>query len=163
MNEIFKKIERNTRYSVSNLGNVKNNKSNKLLKLFNSSNGYLKVNLGDKFRNVRVHRLVAKAFLQNPHNYPFINHKDFNRKNNKLSNLEWCSPKFNSEHAKNNGRISMPKFKNRGIHNPRAKLTEAQVSVIKNMPGTSLEVGKMFGVSSSVIRDIRGNRSWKHV
>lgn len=163
MIEVFKKVRRNTNYSVSNLGSIRNDKNNKILKPFNSTTGYLKVNLGHKVRNIKVHRLVAEAFLKNPHGYPFINHKDLNRKNNKLSNLEWCSPKFNSEHAKKNGVISRPKHGNKGIYNPRAKLTEKQVISIRYAAGTSLQIGNMFGVSSSVVRDIKSRRSWKHI
>lgn len=53
-----------------------------------------------------VHRLVAKAFLPNPKNYPIVNHKDGNTLNNATDNLEWCSASYNTKHAYENGLIN---------------------------------------------------------
>lgn len=53
-------------------------------------------------KNILVHRLVAIAFLQNPHNYKFINHIDGNKHNNEVNNLEWCSREDNMQHAYRN-------------------------------------------------------------
>lgn len=64
------------------------------------SNGYIMVTLrkdGTK-HNYKVHRLVAKAFIPNPNNYPCINHKDCNRKNNTVENLEWCTYYYNNHY-----------------------------------------------------------------
>lgn len=46
-----------------------------------------------------VHRIVAKVFIPNPHNLPFVNHKDENTFNNNVSNLEWCTPQYNQEYS----------------------------------------------------------------
>lgn len=108
MEEIYKDIEGyEGLYQVSNLGNVKSLKNNKtkkekVLKL-EIRNGYLKVDLcKNKTRKTYfVHRLVANAFLHNPHNYPCVNHKDECRTNNEVENLEWCTHKYNLEY--NNG------------------------------------------------------------
>lgn len=108
MEEIYKDIEGyEGLYQISNLGNVKSLKNNKtkkekVLKLA-IRNGYLKVDLcKNKTRKTYlVHRLVANAFLPNPHNYPCVNHKDESRTNNVVTNLEWCTHKYNLEY--NNG------------------------------------------------------------
>ena len=89
-------------YQVSSLGRVKslgNNKTKKekILKLIEHSQGYLIVNLykEGKRKTIKIHRLVAEAFIDNPNNYPIINHKDENPSNNNVENLEWCNHKYN--------------------------------------------------------------------
>ena len=69
-----------------------------------SKNGYEYVNLKANgiVKNKRVHRIVAEAFIPNPNNYPDVNHIDGNKLNNCVWNLEWCSKKWNSQHAFNN-------------------------------------------------------------
>jgi len=66
-----------------------------------SRKGYLRAKLGDKDnrKNFLVHRLVAIAFIENPNNKPFINHKDGNKINNRFDNLEWVTTKENNIHA----------------------------------------------------------------
>jgi hypothetical protein len=54
-------------------------------------------------KRVFIHRLVAIAFIPNPHNKPFVNHKDGNRANNNLANLEWCTHQENMIHARKSG------------------------------------------------------------
>lgn len=70
--------------------------------------GYLRVLLSknSKSKEMLVHRLVAKAFLPNPHNLPEVNHKDENTKNNNVSNLEWCTSKYNSNYGTRNKRMA---------------------------------------------------------
>ena len=73
-----------------------------------SSNGYLYVVLckdGEQ-KQYRVHRLVTEAFLLNPDNLPQVNHKDENKANNAVTNLEWCTAKNNCNHGTRNARVS---------------------------------------------------------
>ena len=99
MKEIYKDIKGyEGKYQVSNLGNVKslhyNNTNRERVLKPRVTKGYLSVDLG--YRNPRlVHRLVAEAFLENPNNLPCVNHKDENKKNNCVDNLEWCSNEYN--------------------------------------------------------------------
>lgn len=103
---IWKDVEGFNGYQVSDTGLVKSNKywgqfkrRNKggLLEQRTYYNGYKYVNLYKKghMYSLKVHRLVAQAFIPNPNNYPQINHKDENRANNNASNLEWCDAKYN--------------------------------------------------------------------
>ena len=98
-------------YQVSNLGRVKSiYKKEHLFKPYKNKKGYLIVCLtkNKKSKILRVHRLVAQAFLPNPHNYKEINHKDENKENNYLENLEWCDRKYNCNWGKRNKKISKP-------------------------------------------------------
>lgn len=87
-------------YAVSNLGNIKNIKRN-ILRKFQITNGYCRVIIKNKKvkKNILVHRLVAQAFIPNPENKKTVNHKDGNRKNNNVTNLEWCTQKENIKHS----------------------------------------------------------------
>ena len=90
-------------YEVSNFGRVKSLKfgKEKILKPVTNTFGYLQVTLckNNKKKLVTVHRLVAEAFLPNPHNYSCVNHKDENKQNNNVSNLEWCSAQYNNTYG----------------------------------------------------------------
>ena len=91
-------------YQVSNLGRIKNNKG-KIKAYFLKREGYLSTHLykNGKETPVYAHRVVAEAFIPNPENLPQVNHKDLNKKNNNVDNLEWCSRKENINHAIRNG------------------------------------------------------------
>lgn len=95
MMEIWKDIE-NTKYAVSNLGRVKNKADNIILKPDRSS-GYERVTIYKGKEKTRdfVHRLVAKYFIPNEENKPFIDHIDTNSLNNRFDNLRWVTQKEN--------------------------------------------------------------------
>ena len=103
MEEVWKDIKGyEGRYQISNLGNVKSLKyrnQNLVKKLTQrtSNKGYKVVGLTDKGKTnfVLVHRLVAMAFVDNPNDYPIVNHKDENPLNNQADNLEWCTYSYN--------------------------------------------------------------------
>ena len=93
-----------TNYSVSDTGEVRNDVRGNLLTL-QEQNGYLHVtfSVNKKSKRCRVHRLVAQAFLENPENKPYVNHKDGDRRNNNLDNLEWVTAAENTQHAVKEG------------------------------------------------------------
>ena len=113
----------NGRYKIGNKGTVigvsrsKDNRYNNkqwILKQYEDRNGYMYVTLqkDKKRKTIKVHRLVATHFIDNPYNYPCINHIDSNRKNNDVSNLEFCTHKQNTQWALKTGRFDNMKKMN---------------------------------------------------
>jgi len=120
MKEIWKNINGYKYYQVSNLGRIKTlsrkdihkrknqlivrHKKEKRIKGILKSSGYIQVNLftnSKQYKCELVHRLVGKAFIKNFANKPMINHKDGNKQNNIISNLEWCNLSENIIHSYN--------------------------------------------------------------
>ena len=99
MEEVWKLIENFENYSVSTFGRIRNNNSNKFLKLQNKG-GYLNIFLiNNQIRkSFKVHRIVALTFIENPENKPEVNHKDKNKHNNHILNLEWNTRQENNIH-----------------------------------------------------------------
>lgn len=126
--EIWKDIEGYEQiYQVSNLGNIKSlertywhgnrwyHQKEKLLSLKCDSAGYMSVmlyNKEHKSKRIMVHLLVARAFIPNPDNLPQINHKDENKLNNYVENLEWCTGQYNRLYGTARARSSETRRKN---------------------------------------------------
>ena len=107
---MWKKIEGYEQYSVSDDGQVKNNLTGKLLNQTVDKEGYLMVTLHyGKRKWVGVHRLVAQAFIPNENNLPCVNHKDENKMNNTVDNLEWCSVAYNNAYGMRGIKTSITK------------------------------------------------------
>lgn len=90
----------NGRYQVSNLGRVKSLIGHEKILKPEIRTGYYAVNLSknNKQKSKRIHRLVAETFIPNPDNLPQVNHKDENKLNNNVANLEWCDNTYNSHY-----------------------------------------------------------------
>lgn len=86
-----------TDYEVSDLGVVRRKNNHRILKPAKHKEGYLFIRLRHKGKTVTeyIHRLVAKAFIENPNDYDIVNHKDEDRENNAAINLEWCDRRYN--------------------------------------------------------------------
>ena len=162
-------------YQVSNLGRVRSlNRTTpsgafykgRVLKLRTSEN-YLMVNMRVRWLKknliITVHRLVAKAFIPNPHNKKCVNHKDGNMKNNESDNLEWSTYQENSQHAVKNGLWHAAKGEKSGP----SKLKNEQVIEIRRLcletDLTMTAIGKMFDTSRRNIGFIKTNKTWKHL
>lgn len=110
----WKKISRNTNYSINRAGEIRNDLTGAIRKPYiNRANGYLTVDLykDNKPIKVTVHRLIAEAFIPNPDNKPCVDHKDGNRQNNAVSNLRWAT------YSENNSR-----FETHGVRSERIKV-----------------------------------------
>ena len=110
-------------YEVSNTGQVRSVdrydnrncfRKGKVLSPIKDTNGYLKVNLycNGKNKKCLVHRLVTEAFLPNPDGLPQVNHKDEDKTNNSVDNLEWCDSKYNNNYGTARIRSRDTKIKN---------------------------------------------------
>ena len=103
-------------YQVSNMRRVKSlgnefSRKEKILKPQKNTTGYLTIRLhkDGKQKGCLIHRLVAQTFLKNPEEYPVINHIDENKENNAVSNLEWCSVRYNNTYGNRIERVSKSK------------------------------------------------------
>lgn len=136
---------------------------NKTLKYIVSTPGYYFVNLwkDKQHKGYFIHRLLAEAFIPNPENKAYVNHKDGNKMNNDLSNLEWSTPSENMQHAYDTGLNKGPRGEFSGHH----KLTTEQVIFIKSNKGKypGVELAKKFGVLPKQIYAIQGGKRWAHV
>lgn len=118
MTEIWKDIKGYEGiYQVSSRGKVRSFHFGKNIKIlrFSIRGGYANVILykNKKRKTFSVHRLVAEAFIDNPNDLPEVNHKDEDKLNNQVENLEWCTPKYNSNYGTRNKRIKETKSRNK--------------------------------------------------
>lgn len=112
--EVFQPVEEyEGLYEVSNYGNVRSLNYNhtgkeRILKPIKDSSGYPQVNLykNGKRKMFQVHRLECEAFIPNPDNLSQVNHKDENKENNRVENLEWCTAGYNVNYGTRNKRIA---------------------------------------------------------
>jgi hypothetical protein len=138
--------------------------------------GYQRVGLiiEGKLVTRKVHRLVAETFIPNPEKKAFVNHKDGNKLNNSVFNLEWVTAKENTKHAIDNGLFSFQnseksvnKNPKKGELNGQSVLTEKQVIEIRSKYKPKIYGRKMlameYNVSQHTIKDIVTKRSWRHI
>lgn len=166
-------------YQISNLGRLRSLDRILSIKRFNktyypkrkgklmsptlNTNKYYHVKLlnGNKKQVYSLHRLVALHFLDNPNNYPIVNHIDSVKTNNRVDNLEWCTETDNRLHA-------------REIFNDTAygelcnlsKLTEVQVREIRangKMGMSNKQIGILYNVLHETIRNVLNGRAWRHI
>lgn len=103
MTVVWKTIPCFTKYDASNFGNIRNIKTKRIMKQDKNKGNYMKltlVNDTNERKNVFVHRVCAFAFLDNPKNYATVNHKNHDRSDNNIINLEWASHTQQSQHSR---------------------------------------------------------------
>ena len=152
-------------YTVDNLGRIYSKFSKDYLKPYVNTSGYYLVDLHHKKQRhtMQVHRIVAIAFIPNPDLLPTVNHKDGNKANNTVENLEWMTHLDNVRHAWETG-LAKPRY---GTDNPANKYTEEQIhavcSYIEMDIMTNIEIAATCGVNISLIRDIKFRGKWKQI
>ena len=176
MEEIWKDIKGfEGLYQISNYGRVKSLeriivKKNNLMQFIPQNiriniliKGYYRVvfcKKGIKI-NMPVHRLVSMEFIPNPENKPFVNHKDGNKLNNCVENLEWCTSSENTIHAYNN---NLTNSHSENHHSAKLKNIDIPKIIELHKNGTKqTEIALIFNISTSVINSIIKKRKWNHV
>lgn len=148
-------------YLVSNLGRVKDLKGN-IKPTYVQNKGYhcLSLYKDSKTYHPTVHRLVAEAFIDNPNNYLQVNHKDGDKSNNCVDNLEWCNQRSNYDHGMKNFYYS---------HNEDhyfAKLTNEQVRCIPRLYKLGFiraTVARILGINNSSLKTIETGISYREL
>ena len=143
-------------YEITRDGKVINKHTRHTLAPQPNGKGYLRVSIGKKL--MFIHRLVAEKYIPNPENKPQVNHKDGNKLNNCVDNLEWVTNQENRNHAVDND------LQVTGERCSWTKLTEENVKEIRANPGYENEYwARKFKVSRSTINDVVNYRTWKHI
>lgn len=142
-------------YEITTKGEIINKKNRHKLIPQPNGKGYLRVSIGGQIKF--VHRLVAEMYIPNPENKPQVNHKDGNKTNNCVENLEWVTNQENRAHARKNGLQCC------GENCKWAKLNWDKVRFIRENKDTLSvnELKTMFGVSRTAIEWVIKGKSWK--
>lgn len=162
-------------YRVSSIGNVQSvpsttknsrggrKRTGEVMRQAMMPNGYpsISLNKDGRAKSYRVHRLVALAFHPNPENKPCINHKNCNRSDNRVENLEWCTWSENNSHAHKYG----AQRKHYGQNHHNSKITqeianEIRAKYIPNVYSMST-LGKEYNLANGTIQAILENRTWQ--
>ena len=173
-NGVTIKYDVSGRYMISNHGNLRSIdrkdsigrkvKARELKLRLNPHNGYLNTSLykDGKMLMCTIHRLVAETFIPNPENKRTVNHKNGDKTDNRVDNLEWVTHSENNKHAYDNG-LKVP---TKGEQHGRAKLTEAKVREIRDRYDNGCPQYKLaeeYGVSQRHISMIIRGERWAHV
>jgi hypothetical protein len=160
-----------SKYEFSSFGNVRSIdstdsmgrlKRGKVLKLQNSSNGYVILTLSsdNAKKTFQVHRLIAMAFLPNDSNMPCVNHINGNKQDNKVQNLQWCSYSENNQHAFD----SKLKLPTKQDGRPGTKLSLSKARLMRELARCGNEpeaLSKRFKVCKQIVKDVLANKRWK--
>ena len=157
------------RFLISSYGRLMNKNSGLIYRPELLRTGYYSVRIGlshSERMHIILHKAVAYTFIENPNHLKFVNHKDGNKQNNNVSNLEWCTASDNTQHAYANKLIDVSKIS--GENNSSSKLSEQDVIIIRAtyQKGSSTSgeraLARKYHVSRPTINNIINNRSWKN-
>lgn len=149
-----------TRYSVTNTGIIINDEKNCIQKPHVSNRGYERVLLSynGTRKYVSVHRLVAQYFIPNDDNLPEVNHIDGNKRNNNVTNLEWCTAEYNVKHSYDTN------LNHSGESNSLATISNKQAKkickLLEQNKLTMNEIAKEVGTTRKVVSHIKNKESW---
>lgn len=159
-------------YSVSNLGRLRSEVTRrgtvagKIKNAFTGHAGYVlaSLSLHGVDHRVGMHQLVAGAFIPNPEGKRCVNHRNGNRADNRVENLQWTTHKENSQHAMDE--LGWKEKRRRGESHPKAKVTEEKVLAIRARYAAGemqKDLAVEFGINASTASSIISGRYWKHI
>lgn len=161
---VWKQIE-DFDYEINYKGVVRRISTKRIKKPVKRSDGYIGISLyvtKYKTKTYQLHRLIAIAFINNPEGKQYINHKDSNRTNNSLENLEWVTFAENVRHGYKSGFAS-----NKGSKNGFSILTEQQVLEIRQRREaeklTYQKLAELYKVSYGCIAGVISKTNWSHI
>jgi len=148
-------LKKYPKYFACSDGNIYSSKTNKILKGCIDTSGYKSVNLfvsNYKSKSVRIHRLIAEAFIPNIENKPQVNHINGVKTDNRVENLEWVTMSENALHASNLGLLNSVN----GEKHAKCKISNLQVIEIRKQKGlkSNAELAEIYKIGKTTISDI---------
>ena len=161
MREEYKKLKDFSNYRIYSNGKIYSEFINKFIRDFDGNHGYRQVtlrnNLGKRM-TIKVHILVAKAWLLNPNKYTEINHKDKCKSNNNVENLEWCDRKYNVSFSSLENKISKQKYLS-----PLSEDMVRLIPILLNYKFSIKLISTLYKVSHITIRNIISRKTWNNL
>lgn len=156
MDEIIEK------YIITGLGEIINIKSGRVMKFQDNGNGYKKLTLTINGKQIQryVHRLVAILYIDNPHNYVQVNHKNGIKSDNRAINLEWCTGSENQIHAHKTN------LKNNGDKLWNGKFSKKQIGQIKELKTKGMlqyKIAEKMQTTAGTISEILSGKRYKYI
>lgn len=151
-------------YKISTYGNILNIRSNNILSQRVNSSGYPhRLLCNKKFKkNYLLHRLVALHFIPNLCNKPQVNHKDGNKLNSHVSNLEWVTPSENCQHSHYNG-LQIPAVGEKAHRSKLSKIQALEIIKLSSCGFSGVYIANIYNVTPSTICALLKGRTWSHL
>lgn len=159
MIEEYRKLKEYPMYRIYNTGRIYSEYLKKFIHQHDDNSGYLQVTLRgiNGRRTVKVHILIALAFIPNPYNKSEVNHKDCNKYNNRVTNLEWVTKHENMIHA------SINSYKKRENLSPLTKEMVRLIPILLEKGFSIKLIASLYKVGHVTIRNIIQRRTWKQL
>ena len=159
---MWKTIQAEPEYEVSNTGDVRNRKTNHVKSIRLDRYGYKRVTLYPSGKTYSIHRLVALAFIDNPNKLKTVNHINGNKFDNSVANLEWLSFSDNSKHAHRTGLVNLDV---KGTKNPMSKFTEEdikEIRVLNSLGNSTTEIANQLSFPYERVRRLLKGDSYNN-